>query len=85
MFNEMSDDLKKKYESDRPTMYVKTRQGKVFPIITDDDNNVINLKRDRNGGDGRGIRKKSRRSKSRRSKIRRSKSRRKKTHRRRRH
>jgi hypothetical protein len=62
MFNEMSDDLKIKYEAYRPTRYVKTREGEVFPIITDDDNNITNLTKNPPAEGGR--RRKSRRRKS---------------------
>jgi hypothetical protein len=64
LFNEMSDDLKKKYQDNRPTMYVKNAnaQGKVYPIMVDDDNNVINFTKNPSGEGGR--RRKSHRRKS---------------------
>ena len=38
-----SDDIKIKYKDNKPTMYVKNAQGIVYPIMVDDDNNVINF------------------------------------------
>jgi len=73
LFNEMSDDLKKKYQDNRPTMYVKNAQGKVYPIMVDDDENVINFTKNPPGEGGR------------RRRSHRRKSHRRKSHRRRRH
>ena len=84
LFDEMADDLKIKYEDNRPTMYVKNRQGVVFPIITDDDSNIINFTKNPPAEGGRS-RRKSHRKKSNRKKSHRRKSHRRKSHRRRRH
>ena len=78
LFNEMdendeiSDDLKKKYQANRPTMYVKSAQGKVYPIMVDDDKNVINFTKNPPGEGGRRRRSHRRRSHRRRSHRRRS-------------
>ena len=87
LFDEMADDLKIKYEDNRPTMYVKNRQGVVFPIITDDDSNIINFTKNPPplATQGGRTRRRSHRKKSNRKKSHRRKSHRRKSHRRRRH
>jgi hypothetical protein len=84
LFDEMADDLKIKYEDNRPTMYVKNRQGLVYPIVIDDDSNIINFTKNPPAEGGRS-RRKSHRKKSNRKKSHRRKSHRRKSHRRRRH
>ena len=86
LFKEMSDDLKKKYAVNRPTMYVRdVREDRniLYPIMVDDNNHVINFKKESPAEGGR--RRRSHRRRSHRRKSLRRRSHRRKSHRRRRH